>query len=201
MRIVNARGIPGTIGAFVRTADGTACFLTSHHVLFGAGAREGDAVWLERDGRFVEIGRALRGRIGRTTHDGEIVFIDCALGTLHDARLADRSGAAGGIADAVAGTRVRKTGSTTGTTDGIVDTVTYPDVPFIDGRRYEAPRQLLIRPLDAGTGCFSAAGDSGATVHDERGRIVGLLWGSNANGEGIASPIAPVLAQLGVEVM
>jgi hypothetical protein len=77
--------------------------------------------------------------------------------------------------------------------------VAYPDRPGIEGRVYEAPNQLLVRPR-RGEETFSAPGDSGAFLLDERGFVVGLMWGCNANGEGVACPIAPVLECLGVSM-
>src|SRR5262249_8257603 len=53
INIVNAKGVPGTLGCIARTrSDGRLVLLSSWHVPFGGGARESDPVWLldERDG-------------------------------------------------------------------------------------------------------------------------------------------------------
>jgi hypothetical protein len=46
-KIINAKGIPGTLGCFARTRhDARLVVVSSWHVLFGCGARESDPVWL-----------------------------------------------------------------------------------------------------------------------------------------------------------
>jgi ABC-type uncharacterized transport system substrate-binding protein len=218
VRIINAKGVPGTIGAIVRGNNNALKFLTNHHVLFGDGAIAGDKVCAveERNGRthVIEIGATVSGHIGRVFYDGAAVFVDCAVGVFTNperlpASLQDRLRAMvqfPGVADGAIGGMVTKDGAATGQTAGCIVDVAYPDVPLIDGRRYDAPRQLLIKPLTA-AGLppnlevnFCAAGDSGAAVLDEHRRIVGLLWGANANGEGIACPIRPALEALEVEL-
>jgi hypothetical protein len=217
LRLVNAKGIPGTASAVVRAADGTLHLLTSHHVLFGGGATAGEKIFaVEEQGgrtRMTEIATSVRGRIGRVMHDGEPVFVDCALAALADPVGLPESLRAclkalvrsGDIVDAAIGAEVTKDGAATGRTTGRVVDVAYPDLPTIDGRRYDAPGQLLITPLfaeglprDVAVN-FCTAGDSGAAVRDAHGRMVGLIWGANANGEGIMCPIRPVLETLAVE--
>jgi hypothetical protein len=63
--------------------------------------------------------------------------------------------------------------------------------------------QLLIRPLteSRGPSSFCEKGDSGAIVEDEAGRPIGLLWGRNHRGEGLAAPIGPVLEALDIVLM
>ncbi|MBC7782823.1 MAG: hypothetical protein H7144_03205 [Burkholderiales bacterium] len=73
--------------------------------------------------------------------------------------------------------------------------VCYPDHPYIGERWWNAPGQLLIDSRDDQLN-FSAPGDSGAAVLDQQERVIGLLWGTNANGQGIACPIQPVLESL-----
>jgi hypothetical protein len=207
--LVNARGVPGALGAVVRTAAGERGFVTCQHVLFGGGAGPGDRVWAMDDGprgrAFAEIGRTVAGWIGRVTHAGETCFVDCAVGVLHDdARLppfvvralADAA-AVGAAASAEAGGRVRKAAWVTGVTEGVVADTDHYERPYVHGRSVDAPRQLRVRPLDARL-CFSAPGESGAAVLDEAGRVVGFLWGTTPQGEGIACPAAAALEQLGV---
>lgn len=211
LTIVNHKGVPGVLGAVVRDDAGGRFLLTCHHVLYGRGAKTGEPVWAVEErgfGRsFVEIGRTVRGEIGRVTHDGRHGFIDGALASLdEDARLPDfvrralANAAATGLAEeVVVGQAVSKDAAITGYTRGrIIDTAHF-DRPFIDGRTFEAPGQILIRSEDDEL-CFSAAGESGVAVLDEAHRVVGFLWGSNANGEGIAYPAAAALEHFGVDL-
>jgi hypothetical protein len=210
LRIANARGVPGTAGTLVCDAAGARFVLANHHVVFGGGAADGDRVWAvppdveDAEREAIWLGRARRGQIGRVTFGGETYFVDCALVELADATRfpswlqTSVSGPWPSVAAAAApGMRVVKNGVTTGRTEGVLVDVAYPDHPFVGGRWWDAPGQLLVDSLDPELN-FSAPGDSGAALLDERGRVVGLLWGSNENGQGIACPIDPVLDSLGV---
>jgi hypothetical protein len=216
LRIVNVKGIPGTVSALVCCEDGVLRCLTNHHVLFGCDAGGGDTVFAidESDGRghMVAIGTTTRGHIGRVIHSGLPVFVDCALATLSEPanwpESLKRKFAAlpivNEIAEAIVGSMVTKNGAATGQTSGRIIDIAYPDRPFVDGRQHDAPGQLLIKPLSAagiasGTEVnFCHMGDSGSAIFDADGKAVGLLWGANANGEGIACPIGPVLETLKV---
>jgi hypothetical protein len=169
----------------------------------------------ESNGRqhLIAIGTSARGYIGRLMHDGSPVFVDCALATLGDpagwpASLKQQLLALPvleSIGDPAIGSVVTKEGAATGHTAGRVIDIAYPDRPFIDARQYDAPGQVLVRPLSAAGILteaevnFCARGDSGAVIFNTHGRAVGLLWGANANGEGIACPIRAVLLALGIE--
>lgn len=210
LHIVNARGVPGTVSALLRAPDGTLNLLTNHHVLFGGGAAKGDQIWMVHShggqSELIEIGATIGGYIGRVMHDGVPVFVDYALGTLDPERLPvplrNRLLIITEVADASIGGWVRKDGVSTGQTTGRVVDVAYPDLPFIHGRQYEASGQLLIKAVSAAglpTGTdvnFCTPGDSGAVIFDEHQRAVGLLWGANANGEGIACPLRPIVEAL-----
>ncbi|MET8863810.1 hypothetical protein ABZW11_12705 [Nonomuraea sp. NPDC004580] len=206
VRIVNARGVPGVASVLVRDAEGALHLLTGHHVLHGCGAQAGDVVWaLPSDGdEPVRLGQAGHGHLGTVKHDGEEYFVDAALIRLDDVR-----NLPGWLRLALAGpwpvevarpepkALVCKHGPGTGRTDGVLLDVAYPDRPFIDGREFRAPGQLLVGPRDPGR-VFSTSGDSGAALLDGQRRLVGLLWGTTAGGDGVACPIAPVLDRLGV---
>jgi hypothetical protein len=186
MRIVNARGVPGTLGCCAHSlSDGSQAMLTTHHVLMGAGARARDPVYDEH-GR--QIGRAEYGRLGIVQFEGSSYHIDCAVASLTD----ERQFASGVGARAKPGDRVTKRGAATGLTSGIVVDASFSAPALIDGREREAPRQLLIRSTESGTR-FSAEGDSGAVVRNAGGAIVALLWGTSACGDAVACHIAPVL--------
>ncbi|MFE9775612.1 hypothetical protein ACFYOV_28890 [Streptomyces sp. NPDC005931] len=211
LRIVNARGVPGVVGALVRDPGGVSYLLSSHHVVFGAGAQEGDAVWAlpptadpGDPGVPTRLGRGRRGHLGLVKFAGETCFVDGALIELDDA--ADRPAwlreALTGawpreVAQAEPGAPVHKRGPATGLTQGTLLDVAYPDRPFIEGHTWTAPGQLLVASQDPDR-AFSAPGDSGAPLLDEQGHIVGLLWGATAAGDGVACPAEPLLHRLGV---
>lgn len=91
---------------------------------------------------------------------------------------------------------VWKTGITTGTTAGQIVELGVNGVS-VEGWHYE--NQMVMHP-DSGTPDFSRAGDSGsAVVSTSLNRIACLLWGGSG-GISIASPIGPVMAQLGITV-
>jgi hypothetical protein len=206
-RIVNARGVPGTLGCLAITPhDGAVVLISSHHVLFGAGAGEGEPVWLgEREGDaavFRHLGSTRYGKLGTVTCGGVDHHVDCAVAVLDGAGAlppwwrAEPEEAAGPPAP---GAVVTKTGAVTGTTRGVIVDVAYPDVALIEGRAMAAPGQILVRPAEDGV-AFSTDGDSGAILRDEWGGVVGLVWGANHRGESIACPIVPVLRVLGVRL-
>lgn len=197
--ITCSRGTTGTLGTVARTRhDGRAVLLSSWHVLYDGPGNDSD-VWLVDGGRrSARLGRTLYGKAGVIPFEGAETYIDCAV-----AELLAPSGDDGPETDvrghgvARAGDRVTKRGAATGVTTGIVVRVDYSDVAWIDGRPHPAARQLLVRSLDAGCP-FSAAGDSGALLVNDAGNAVGLLWGATRSGDGVASPIAPVLYAMNI---
>jgi hypothetical protein len=209
-KIANARGVPGTLGCIAWLVEGgQPVLLSTWHVLFGHGGDEQSSVWLveERDGArdFQEIGKTLHGKIGTVQIEAEEFYIDCAVASY---RTAHRSLARlgfrprlrqlfqlNGYATPIPGSRVQKTGSATQTTAGVVVDVCYPDIAFIEQRAYPAPRQVLVRPIHPRS-VFCAEGDSGAALTNGEHQMVGLLWGTNSRGEGVACHIGPVLRTL-----
>jgi len=199
-RIANSTGVPGTRGWIAHTLhDPRPVLLSTWHVLFGNNARHGNAVWLvnSRGGKrsYSAIGRSLYGKLGVVSFGGDEHYIDCAVASCFDLpRNYFLTTKAGGLLNdyesAQIGSRVKKTGAATGTTSGIIIDIDYV-VPFA-GRNCLGLAQILIRPIDQHQ-AFSAEGDSGALIVNESDKAVGLLWGINTRGEGIACPIAPVL--------
>ena len=188
-RISSSTGVTGTLGCLAHTLhDAQPVLLSTWHVLFGNGAREGDAVWLvnESNGErtYAPLGRSLYGKLGMVRVDGEEHYIDCAVSSfLGDA---DAASPIGTDIPRI-GDRVTKTGAATGTTTGIVIDVNYSE---------RAMGQILIKPVD--DLAFAADGDSGSLVITDSKKVVGLLWGTNTRGEGVACPIAPVLYAMNI---
>ena len=196
--IVNANGITGTLGCFALTRnDHQLVFLTSHHVLFGSGAREQEGVWLAAHKYCRPMMRTARARVGRcgtVIHDGREVFVDCATAEL-DPRLVPQEcdiTPENGECEIMPGDGVYKTGAVTGRTKGVVVDTDYKDTVRVAGRRRRTSGQILVRPVEPDK-IFSTEGDSGAVVRNANGAIVGVLWGVDARGFGLACPIAPVL--------
>ncbi len=209
VRIVNARGVPGTVAGLVRDGSGTRYLLANHHVVFGDGARAGEQVWAMPPAddpilQAVRLGPARTGEIGLVGVGEYARFVDCALIEVDDDYppwiVASLEGAAAtGTTQARADTTVLKHGPATGTTHGTVLDADYPDHPFIAGQAFTAPGQILVGSSVADRS-FAAPGDSGAALLDRDGRMVGLLWGSNESGDGLACPIDAVLECLGVSL-
>jgi hypothetical protein len=71
-RIANSRGVPGTLGCLVHTLhDNQSVLLSTWHVLFGNGTREGDAIWLvgesEAKRTFSQLGSTLLSVVKTST--------------------------------------------------------------------------------------------------------------------------------------
>ncbi len=197
-RIANARGIPGTLGCFALTLDEEKpVMLTSEHVLFGAGAREQEPVWLP-EVEPIRVARTRHGRRGTVRHASNDVYVDCATAELelaNDSRFIPES-----AAPAVsAGDTVHKVGASTGTTRGTISDAYYSETVSIGGRNVRTSGQILVRSENPAQP-FNAAGDSGAALRNEDGAVVGLLWGVSASGDALACPIAPVLWLLNIRL-
>jgi hypothetical protein len=182
-RLVSSRGVPGTAGALARTLhDGRRVILGTWHVLYGDGA---DGTCRLADNTTCG---AIYGKLGVVLD----VHIDCAVASYDG----DEDSVLRGHAPARIGQRVTKCGAATGTTRGVIVSVDASDGVVIDGRTMPTPRQLLVRSIDPTP--FSDEGDSGALLLDDEGRAVGLLWGVNTRGEGVACPIEPVLYAMNI---
>jgi hypothetical protein len=186
-RITSSTGVPGTLGCLAYTLhDEQPVVLSTWHVLFGNGAREGDAVWLvdESNGErtYSPLGRSLYGKLGRVRFGDEEHYIDCAVSSY---LIAPGDSDVDGHDTPRVGDLVTKTGAATGTTVGIITALNYSDMG-----------QILIKPVD--NEAFAAEGDSGSVIVSGAKKAVGLLWGTNTRGEGVACPIAPVLHAMNI---
>jgi hypothetical protein len=205
--IANARGVPGTLGFLAMTRhDRRIMMVTSHHVLFGASAREDEPVWLDgrarADGALERIGHAAYGRAGLVRTGETDVWVDCAAAYIDQPLpflLDDGEDSSAEPSLPLAGMPVSKLGAATGTTRGTVADVCYTDFVASGSQTVAAPGQILVRPSTGGA--FCEAGDSGAALRDERGIVIGLMWGRTPHGEGVACPIAPVLQVLHAYVL
>ena len=199
-RIANARGTPGTLGCFALTLDDRKpVMLTSEHVLFGAGGREQEPVWLIEGGASTRVARTRHGRRG-TVHDGDAdLHVDCATAELECVGDLTFEPEAAGKPAAV-GDAVHQIGAVSGVMRGAVArTNDSADGAYRRplGRDARAdPRAPRIDPARP----FNTAGDSGAALRNERGAVVGLVWGRSADGGALACPIAPVLRVLHVQL-
>jgi hypothetical protein len=196
--IANHRGVPGSLGCIawlLRTDEPV--LLSSYHVLFGKRCQRGDPIWsVEATPRL--IGRVLSGKAGIVVGLDPPTFVDAATGTPADSGAATGSAPLDAAARADAGDLVSKRGAATGRTQGVVVDIAYPDHWYWEYQSANAPRQILVRSTAPGDRPFSRTGDSGAVVRNERGELLGLLWGTTARGEGVASPINAVARALGL---
>jgi len=110
-----------------------------------------------------------------TIHDTQPVAnkVDCALARIVDTDFEQRLnglGTVNGTAEPVLGERVRKTGRTTGITNGTVDQINVTvNVNFGGGRVAMFTDQFM-------SGNMSAGGDSGSLAINDRGEAIGLLF-------------------------
>ncbi len=212
-KIANCKGVPGTVGCFAYMRDsGQPVVLSNWHIMYGKEASRDDRMWLVEETNkrenLQELGRVLSGKIGIVRFHNWEVYVDCAICTcttettvkqkrfsLFDRKLISPS--VKGHCEASIGDPVFKIGSVTGRTGGIVVDDRHSDTALIEGQTFDAKGQLLIRSENGLA--FSAGGDSGAIIFNRDNKAVGLLWGTNCRGEGVACPIAPVLSVLNID--
>jgi hypothetical protein len=203
VRIANARGVPGTLGCLAFTRhDQRLVLLTTHHLLFDNEGREDEPVWLATGASsgtpFRRIGQSLYGRSRIVRLDGDEHYIDCAVASVSSVVASATALSPPSVAHAIAspGDAVTKTGAATGTTAGMVVDASYVGSVTANGRERPAPSQLLIRSL--GGNAFAAEGDSGAVIVNSRHEAVGLLWGVNCRGDGVACRMNAVLKTMNI---
>jgi hypothetical protein len=210
----HASGTTGTLGCFVRQADGRVKMLSNNHVLAAENAaRVGDAVLQPGDR---DLGHMPDDVVGELASFVELTTletnsVDCAVALLRDGLEADARSLAGGELDGIAtdeeAIEVEKVGRTTGATRGRVTAiglinviVTYDigDIRFDGVMQVESGHQ---QP-------FSDAGDSGALVYTaDTHRAVGLLFagtdlgGAFGTGRTFVHPIGAVLTALDAQLV
>ncbi len=200
--IVNSKGVPGTLGAIAYLSEsGDPVMLSNWHVLYGKGAVTNDKVWQvhhsKHEHNLIELGEVISGKIGNQWFHNWEFFIDCAISTVSNPEIITSLPEIKGSAEVKPSDTVHKVGTASGLTQGTVIDVQYTDRTRVKGHTILAKNQLLIRSEN--TQPFSKAGDSGAAVLNQDNAIVGLLWGTNSQGEGLVCPILPVMAVLHIE--
>jgi hypothetical protein len=201
-----ANGGAGTIGAICAGAeagDQRVYVLSNNHVLatFPDGSRR-DVVYQPAlsDGgtredaigsltRKVSIRYPTKGVIPWNQVDGAVVSVD-PLNV--EWSIADIGQVTGINTDPPLGTRVRKTGRTTGCSAGEIIGINGYTAVVVDGSTAYFDQQLIV-------GLKCDLGDSGSLVVDEENRAVGLLF-AVAETYAVVNPIAQVQRQLRVEV-
>jgi hypothetical protein len=196
--LVTARGTPGTMACLTRDLTSKRLlFLTAGHLL--CDVCEGDPVWTTAEAD-ASLGKAPFGfarwsKVGVVNHLGRDCFIDCAVGTVAAddvPLLAVALGPAPQMGEAVF-----KWGQGSGGTHGTVIAVDHAVEHVLHGRSFRAPGQILVQPAITGAP-FSALADSGALLYNAAEQAIGLLWGVNSRGEGLACPLDAVIATLGI---
>ena len=200
----------GTLGCFVRLADGGLGVLSNNHVLANTNrASKGDEIWAPA----VMDGGSAADRIGVlddfvSLASGEPDRVDAAVARLDDALMPARNVVAGKLLAGVIapeeladGLTVVKVGRTTGETWGRITAIELDDVQVHYGSAGVFSFDGVIEVRDDASH-FSQPGDSGSVILAEDGRGVGLLFAGTEGVEGqfgatYASPLQEVLAQTG----
>ncbi len=102
-------------------------------------------------------------------------------------------GAPKGIGEVLLGTRIRKSGRTTGVTESIITQVDVTMEVDFHGKPARFTGQIVSGPI-------SKPGDSGSLVLDDSGMAVGLLF-AGSDMIGLINPIKAVLDALDIELV
>ncbi|MDB5290488.1 MAG: hypothetical protein JWL69_1729 [Phycisphaerales bacterium] len=212
----------GTLGCFVKSrADGTVMILSNNHVLANEnnanknGAKPGDDIL--QQGQY-DGGKRPGDVIGKLADFVKLKaiganMVDCAVCSIkktikYDYKNVGDWGALAGLGPAFLdrGTKVRKTGRTTGPTEGSVTAFEMDNVVITyDLGDLTFNNQIEIE--GAGNEAFSAGGDSGSLIVDADLTGIGLLFaggdhgGSNNKGLTYANPLKDVLDALKVDLL
>lgn len=202
----------GTLGCWARTESGGRWVaLSNNHVLSDENRARPGARAVQPGSLDAPPGGSPDGdRIGRLLRFKKIDFsgrantVDAAIATATASSLVDPEilgvGAPRGAAIARRRMLVRKSGRTTGVTEGVVRDVNADIRVGYD--RGEAVFKDQIAISGTGSQPFSAAGDSGSAIIDGATHaVVGLLFaGSDAVDRTFANPIAEVLRALKIRI-
>lgn len=207
----------GTLGCFVKSrADATVMILSNNHVLANENnAKSGDDIL--QPGQY-DGGKRPRDVIGKLADFVKLKAIgantvDCAVCSIKKTIKCDYQnvgdwGALAGLGPAFLdrGAVVRKTGRTTGPTEGSVTAFEMDNVVITyDLGDVTFNNQIEIE--GSGNEAFSAGGDSGSLIVDADLKGIGLLFaggdhgGSNNKGLTYANPLKDVLDALKVDLL
>lgn len=197
------QGGAGTFGAVVYDKqDGKPLILSNNHVLANASltndrkAQLGDTILQPgaHDGNSRELGKL--AKFAALNPYPKVNIVDCALAEPLNAKDIKPDiieiGKVEGLADAVIGMKVKKSGRTTGLTTGEVRAVEATiKVNYGMGTTLLFENQIITTKM-------SEPGDSGSLVVDMNNKAVGLLF-AGSDQSTIINPIDPVLDLLEVE--
>lgn len=189
----------GSLGAIVfDNASGAPLLLGVHHVLTEWGCD--GSIWQpapcgKMGCQCSLVGTFLRGRRSIVPWREHWYYIDAAVATIRQDVEWEATCAATSLAKE--GARVQKEGASSGLTRGVVTDACHLETVRFGRLQVQVPNQIRLNPAPEG-GPFAADGDSGALVREEDGAVIGLLWGADATGVGVACPIGPVLDSLDV---
>ena len=211
----------GTLGGLVHDREtGAVVILSNNHVLANSNdGSAGDAILQPGP---ADGGVLPRDHIAALTRFAQIDFaanaqnrVDAAIATPFDASDvlwhtvdigAGTPSEARSLAESDLGARVKKTGRTTGHTEGFVEALfatvqvkydLFKKATFVD--------QIIVSEAP-GAAAFSNGGDSGSLVYDADNRCVGLLFAGSEGteeepGTTIVNPIRHVLGEMNVEFL
>ncbi len=208
----------GTLGWFARLADNSLVILTNKHVLYDTSFKTDTSTNKAAQAFYSKSCCCDCGVIGHTIIGIKNATVDCGIATI-DGDISsllritndstDQILHVTGTAQAVIG-NVRKIGARSIFTKGkivhIGDTAAAPTDPA-GGAITIQPDQLIIIPAtdetyenENGKKAFSNAGDSGSAIIDDDNKMVGLLWGGDADSNSVdltwANNIDKVIAAL-----
>ncbi|WP_124448541.1 hypothetical protein [Paucibacter sp. KBW04] len=183
----------GTLGCLVRDLNSQAlCALSNQHVMGGASSRVAQP---KMDPVCDQIGNTVRSVLSPRV-DGAFCSLD-AHGASGISSIVEIGEVKGVYTVQLSDLPypVKKRGRTTGLRKGNI-TALYFQGTRTDGWRFVDQQYIKT---DDNTLNFSEPGDSGSAVVDQKGRVVGLLWGASTP-NGCSSPIAAVQSELYIEV-
>lgn len=124
-------------------------------------------------------------------------YVDCAIAKIKNKSLVSNKvvglGLITGVAEAEIDLHVKKSGFRTGITEGVVETL---DMVAYFG---DSPEESYYKD-QIGMDLFAGPGDSGSTVIDNQGRVIGLVMSTSKNGFTLANKIQSVLDALNVKI-
>ena len=196
----------GTLGAWAHRGESDAYFiLSNNHVLASSNDAEiGDAIRQPgpADGGAEGDGVArLTAFVG--IHFGtETNKVDAAIAEALSAELVELEipaiGRICGLRDFELGDHVRKTGRTTETTEGLVETVSATSrINYGPEKGLATFSDQFVVRAEGGSGDFSQGGDSGSVLVADDGFVGGLLF-AGGSGVTIANPISHVVSALNI---